>query len=112
MRKSETGKRKRMAGLSAILLALTMTAGTLAGCAVQQEEPDDGHMKIVTTIFPQYDFARAISGNGELADVRMLLSPGEEIHSYEPTPLDIKEIQNCDLFIYVGGENARSRPRA
>ena len=105
MRKSETGKRKRMAGLSAILLALTMTAGTLAGCAVQQEEPDDGHMKIVTTIFSQYDFARAISGNGELADVRMLLSPGEEIHSYEPTPLDIKEIQNCDLFIYVGGEN-------
>ena len=35
----------------------------------------------------------------------MLLSPGEEVHSYEPTPLDIKEIQNCDLFIYVGGEN-------
>ena len=105
MRRFVSGKRKRMAGLSAILLALTMTAGSLAGCAVQQEEPDDGRMKIVTTIFPQYDFARAISGNGELADVRMLLSPGEEIHSYEPTPLDIKEIQNCDLFIYVGGEN-------
>ena len=105
MRRFETGKRKRMAGLPAILLALMMTAGSLAGCAVQQEEPDDGRMKIVTTIFPQYDFARAISGNGELADVRMLLSPGEEVHSYEPTPLDIKEIQNCDLFIYVGSEN-------
>ena len=73
--------------------------------APRQEEPDDGRMKVVTTIFPPYDFARAISGNGELAYVRMLLSPGEEIHSYEPTPLDIKEIQNCDLFIYTGGEN-------
>ena len=35
----------------------------------------------------------------------MLLKPGEEIHSYEPTPQDIRDIQNCDLFIYVGGEN-------
>ena len=35
----------------------------------------------------------------------MLLSPGEEIHSYEPTPMDIKKIQNSDLFIYTGGEN-------
>ena len=35
----------------------------------------------------------------------MLLKPGEESHSYEPTPQDIIAIQNCDLFIYVGGEN-------
>ena len=35
----------------------------------------------------------------------MLLKPGEEIHSYEPTPQDIKMIQNSDLFIYTGGEN-------
>lgn len=35
----------------------------------------------------------------------MLLKPGEETHSYEPTPQDIIAIQNCDLFIYVGGEN-------
>ena len=35
----------------------------------------------------------------------MLLKPGEETHSYEPTPQDIIAIQNSDLFIYVGGEN-------
>ena len=33
------------------------------------------------------------------------MKPGEESHSYEPTPQDIIAIQNCDLFIYVGGEN-------
>ena len=60
-------------------------------------------MQIVATIFPQYDFARQIVGNH--ADVYMLLKPGEEIHSYEPTPQDIKMIQNSDLFIYTGGEN-------
>lgn len=60
-------------------------------------------MRVVTTIFPQYDFARQIAGN--CADVTMLLKPGEEVHSYEPTPQDIKLIQNSDLFIYTGGEN-------
>ena len=60
-------------------------------------------MQIVATIFPQYDFARQIVG--DYADVYMLLKPGEEIHSYEPTPQDIKMIQNSDLFIYTGGEN-------
>ncbi len=60
-------------------------------------------LQVVTTIFPQYDFARQIAG--DRADVTMLLKPGEEVHSYEPTPQDIKTIQNSDLFIYVGGEN-------
>ena len=85
--------------LAAVLMIFS--AG-LTGCG-RTEEPEDGRMKVVTTIFPPYDFARAVSGG--LADVMMLLSPGEEVHSYEPTPLDIKRIQGSDLFIYVGGEN-------
>ena len=44
-------------------------------------------LQVVTTIFPQYDFARHIAG--DRADVTMLLKPGEEVHSYEPTPQDI-----------------------
>jgi len=78
-----------------------------AGAARAEEnrtgEQPGNRMQIVATIFPQYDFARQIVG--DYADVSMLLKPGEEIHSYEPTPQDIKMIQNCDLFIYTGGEN-------
>ncbi len=93
------------ARLMAVILAAGIAAAAVTGCGVKQEEPDDGKLKIVTTIFPQYDFVRAITGGTGAVNVRMLLSPGEEVHSYEPTPLDIKEIQNCDLFIYVGAEN-------
>lgn len=93
------------ARLMAVILAAGIAAAAVTGCGVKQEEPDDGKLKIVTTIFPQYDFVRAIAGGTGAVNVRMLLSPGEEVHSYEPTPLDIKEIQNCDLFIYVGAEN-------
>ena len=90
-------------GLAAALLLLSI--GITCCGAAQSAAPDDGRMKIVTTIFPQYDFARAITGDGSTADVTMLLKPGEEVHSYEPTPMDIKRIQESDLFIYVGGEN-------
>ncbi len=64
---------------------------------------NNGRLSIVTTIFPQYDFARQIVG--DKADLYMLLKPGAESHSYEPTPQDIKTIQNSNLFIYTGGEN-------
>ena len=99
-----TGHTKRFSsGLAAVLVSLVLAAAALTGCAAPGETPDDGRMKVVTTIFPQYDFVRAIGG--DLVHLQMLLSPGEEVHSYEPTPMDIKAIQNCDLFIYVGGEN-------
>lgn len=62
-----------------------------------------GKLKIVTTLFPQYDFARQITGGN--ADVTLLLTPGAESHTYEPTPKDILKIQNADMFIYVGGES-------
>ena len=60
-------------------------------------------LNIITTIFPQYDFVRQITG-GE-ADVTMLLRPGAESHSFEPTPQDIIKIGGCDMFVYVGGES-------
>ena len=80
-------------------------AGALTGCGADrgESETDDGKISVVTTIFPQYDFVRQIAGDS--VDLKMLLKPGEETHSYEPTPQDIIAIQNSDIFIYVGGEN-------
>jgi zinc transport system substrate-binding protein len=69
---------------------------------------------VVTTIFAPADFVRAVAGipAGEYAvgtdtpvRLTMLLKPGAERHSYEPSPQDIITIQNCDVFIYVGGES-------
>jgi len=90
--------------LSVILLAIA-----LVGC-VQKENTDfkdtmksDDKISIVATIFPQYDFTRAIVG--DKADLTMLIKPGGETHSYDPSPGDIIKIQNADVFIYIGGEN-------
>ena len=84
-----------------IMLALCMLLGVLLGCAA--DEADDGKLSIVAVTFPPYDFARAIAG--EMAHVTMLLDPGTETHTYDPTPGDIRIIRNCDVFIYGGGES-------
>ena len=63
----------------------------------------EARISVVTTIFPPYDFVREIAGNR--VELKMLLKPGEESHSYEPTPQDIIAIQESDVFIYTGGEN-------
>ena len=83
--------------LGAALLLLTLTAG----CSRPPEAAEDGRLRVVATVFPAYDFAR--SAGGDLAEVELLLPPGAESHSYEPTPADILAVQECDLFLYLGG---------
>ena len=84
-----------------VLLALVLSL-LLGGCAVREETADDGRLRVVATLFPYYDFARAVAG--DRADVTLLLSPGREAHSFEPTPLDAVTISRADIFIYNGGE--------
>jgi len=74
----------------------------LAGCGVQPEAPKN-KLKVVTTLFATYDFARQVGGDA--VEVSMLLPPGADSHVYELTPKDIAQLKNCDVFIYVGGES-------
>ena len=90
-----------MKRIFSLLLALAL-ALSLCACAAPAETADDGKLQIVTTLFPYYDFARAIAQ--DRADVTLLLSPGREAHSFEPTPLDAVTISEADVFLYNGGE--------
>ena len=75
-----------------------------AGCGwAAGSTADTGKLSIVTTNFPIYDFARQICKDA--ANVTLLLPPGTESHTYEPSPRDIIKIQDCDLFIYIGGND-------
>ena len=90
--------KKRLAVLTALVVMSTLFAGVALA-----EDSASGKITVVATNFPAFDLARQVAGDS--ADVTMLLPPGAESHSYEPTPRDILKIQNADLFIYVGGEN-------
>jgi zinc transport system substrate-binding protein len=56
-------------------------------------------LTVIATLFPQYDFAKQIAR--DKADVRLLLPPGVEAHSYEPAPRDITAIKKANIFIYT-----------
>lgn len=92
-----TGAAALLAVLAALFLFITFRWERPA------TEQGGGKPKVIATIFPQYDFARAVGGRE--IELSMLLKPGTDSHSYTPSPQDIIRIQNCDIFMYIGGEN-------
>ena len=90
---------KRFFYLTAILALALCCLGCTPG--VHQSPAGDG-IQVVATLFPQYDFAKAVAG--QHATVTLLLPAGVESHSYEPTPADIVSIENADLFVYTGDQ--------
>lgn len=99
-----------------ILLCVVMAFSLLTACtgkkasgnaasAAQSTDAGDP-FKIVTTIFPVYDWVREVLGEkAEHAELIMLLDNGVDLHNYQPTVDDIIEISACDIFLYVGGES-------
>ena len=90
--------------LSFIILA-SMVMASLSACSAPVKKKSD-KLKIVTTIFPEYDWVNAVLGDkASDAEVIMLLDNGIDLHSFQPTATDIANIADCDVFIYVGGES-------
>lgn len=89
-----------MRKIIAILTAAAVMCG-FAGCSGAGDDSDK--LSVVTTIYPAYDFARQVFG--DTAEVTLLLKPGMESHSYDPSAKDALTIAECDLFIYNGGES-------
>lgn len=99
-----SGKLIKIITISLILLL----AFIFAGCKSENKTAATAGpygLKIVATAFPQLDFAREIKEGSNSGTIYLLIKPGSEAHSYEPSPADIIEIQNCDLFICIGGES-------
>lgn len=90
--------------LTALILVFCLALSALAACGGTQKTEKD--LKIVCTIFPQYDWVREILGD-RLADtdLTLLLDSGTDLHSYQATAEDFVKLTGCDLFIYVGGES-------
>ncbi len=81
--------------LSAVMIVLPL----LSGVSFEKKEK----ISVVTVGFAEYDFTRQIIG--DKGEVAMLLSAGQESHTYEPTPADILKIEQCDVFVCGGGES-------
>ena len=93
---------KKIIAGATILLALTTS---LFAAKAKKTDKANGKLKVVTTIFPEYDWTREIIGNTNSADLTLLIGNGVDLHSYQPSIQDIAKISTADIFIFVGGES-------
>ena len=84
------------------IVTISMILG-MAGCGKTTEKEDNYRLKIVTSLFPYYDMARAVIGDVKGIDLKMTVTPGQDSHSFEPTPSDVIQMENADVLIYNGG---------
>lgn len=104
-----------MKKITVFLLCLFILATSLTGCVSSNEDNqkettklNHEKIKIVTTIFPQYDWVKQILGDEiNNFDIELLVKNGADLHNYQPTTEDIVKINTCDMFIYIGGESEK-----
>ena len=97
--------KKNIIKIASALIFAALIAGVAVG-APAKKNASDGTVKIVTDIFPVYDWVREITKNSAAKiDLTLLLDNGVDLHSYQPAVADVAKIAECDLFVYVGGES-------
>ena len=98
---------RRTGRILVLLAACLMVAAALAGCMAEKKEETPlstaKKIRIVCTNFAGYDFARHIVK--EHGEVTMLMKAGMDVHSFSPSPKELKAVADCDLFIYTGGDS-------
>lgn len=86
-----------------IILITIFSVAVAAILNIKKINKNNGEkIEIMATLYPQYDFAKQIGG--DKVNVTLMLPPGTESHTYEPTPQDMVKVNNSDLFIYTGKE--------
>ncbi|MBQ8849639.1 MAG: zinc ABC transporter substrate-binding protein [Clostridia bacterium] len=82
----------------AIILCALALIGALSGCEVEDEK-----LTVLCTVFPVYDWVRAVVGESKNIEVKLLVSDGADLHSFQPTAKDAISIKSADLVVRVGG---------
>lgn len=94
--------RRKLVSIINILILILIVSLLIFFCAPEISEKSNEKIKVIATIFPNYDFVKQIGK--DKVEVKLLLGNGVESHTYEPTPKDMIEINNSDLFVYTGSE--------
>ena len=75
-------------------------------CGTGCNTEDNGKIKIVCTLYPEYEWINAvIDGVDGIDKPKLLINSSIDFHSYQASVDDIVNVKNADLFVYVGGES-------
>lgn len=96
-------KKNRIKSLLITIILLVLPAVSFTGCTTIGKA--DNKTRVVCTVFPLYDWTKEITKDCEDIEVILLEDDGTDMHSYQPTVKDLVDIEDCDVFIYIGGES-------
>lgn len=98
--------KKNQAVKLCIKLILVVCTFVFSGCVKNSAKTENSKIKIVATIFPEYDWLMNVIGSKyENFEVTLLLDKGTDLHNYQPSASDIMKLAKADMFVYVGGES-------
>ena len=95
--------KKQITNYIKIFAFCLLCTGVLCSCSKKEVQSENIFPKIVAVGFPQYDFARGVCKSDK--GIKMLIRPGVDSHSYEPSLSDIIAIEEADILICNGGES-------
>ena len=81
-----------------VLLLLLLSVLLLSGCVSQREAT--GQIKVATTIVPLGEFVHVVGGTR--VSVTVLVPPGADPHTFEPSPSQIREVADADIYAENG----------
>ena len=85
-------------------LTLALVLALVLGLLLPAHAAENKKLRIVTTVFPQYDWIRNILGDRvNEVELTLLQDSGVDLHNFQPSAQDIMKVSSADLFAYIGG---------
>jgi zinc transport system substrate-binding protein len=90
--------------LALLTILITVFGLVLAACQPPPttESSDDSQLSVTVSILPQAYFVERIGG--DLVSVNVMVSPGADVHTYEPKPDQMMALSQSALFFSIGVE--------
>jgi zinc transport system substrate-binding protein len=88
--------------VSQVVISVVIAAGLLSVMAFvgNPQNTDDNRVRVMVTILPQAEFARAVGGSH--VNVTVMVPPGQEPHTYAPKPSQMRDLESADIYFALG----------
>jgi len=88
--------------LRMVAIPLLLLLGACQTAPAHNQPPVNGVPQVTVSIPPQAFFVERIAGDA--ISVNVMVQPGDNVHTYEPSPEQMKMVSNSQIFFSIGVE--------
>jgi zinc transport system substrate-binding protein len=91
---------KQRMSLPVLTCFIAIILFTVYGCSNLASDSGNEKIGVIVSILPQAEFAEKVGR--DRINVTVMVPPGANPHTYEPTPGQLKEVSRAELYLKVG----------